>query len=105
MGRPELPVRGRDLEVRWLVAGVRLEDPVVEDERLVDRVVRQPFEGGALGLGDRAARHRLEELVLVEAEALDRVLVRDGDVLVVVLVIVVAHRRSGCHAILILVGA
>ena len=54
MGRPELAVRGRDLEVRRLVAGVRLERQALEDEVDVDRVVRQAVKSsrssGGIGL-------------------------------------------------------
>jgi len=84
---PELPVRRRDLEVRWLVTGVRLQDPILEGEPLVDRVVRQAREGTTLRRRDRAARLGLEELVLVEAEPFDRVLVLDRHVLVVIVLV------------------
>ena len=51
MGRPELVVGGRDLEVGRLVAGVRLERQALEHEVDVDRVVRQALERGAFSGG------------------------------------------------------
>ena len=54
MGGPHLAVRGRDLEVGRLVAGVRLEAKFIEQEGLVHRVVRQALERFALRDRDRA---------------------------------------------------
>lgn len=55
MRRPEFAVRGRDLEVARLGAGVWVECSLLEPQRRVHRVVGQAGEGLALGLRNGAA--------------------------------------------------
>jgi hypothetical protein len=88
MSRPKAAVGRRDLEVGRERAVVGLQAEALEDERLVDREVRQAAEVVALGGRDRAARCAGEELVLVRPELRDRVGIGQ-DVLVVVVVVVV----------------
>jgi hypothetical protein len=89
MGRPELAVAGRDLEVGRLVTGIRLQRSRLEDQRLIDREVRQAGERRPLGGRDRTARVVGVEVVLVLAEALDRLDVRHRHVLMVIVPVLV----------------
>ena len=83
MGRPELAVGCRDLEVGRLVAGVRLETQLLEPELRIDREVGESLEVVTHLVRERARRRPLEPGVLA------RPLVLDGaDIVEVVLVLV-----------------
>ena len=94
LGVAELAVRGRDLEVRRLGAGIRLERQPLEPEALVDREVGDPGEVMPLVVRDRAVVRQAEVLVFFGAEVGDGVGIRDvlvARVVVFVMLVVVVR--------------